>query len=119
MIVAGVLFAFGCDENGDTDAGTPGDDASMTDGGPGTDSGPMESCSDGIMNQDESDVDCGGTCGATCTPGDMCGGNGDCTTDMCNAGVCEGGADVHGRHDERHGDRRRLRRHDVHGLRDR
>ncbi|MGE0787266.1 MAG: hypothetical protein AB7S26_16460 [Sandaracinaceae bacterium] len=54
----------------------------------GRDGGMTASCSDGVRNQDESDVDCGGTCGATCTPGDMCGGNGDCTTNMCMDGVC-------------------------------
>ena len=64
----------GCDNGTGMDAG--GTDADMSDGGT-TDSGPTGSCTDGVMNRDESDVDCGGTCGATGTPGDMCGDGGD------------------------------------------
>ncbi len=36
------------------------------------------SCSDGIMQSDETDVDCGGVCGATCEVGQQCSKNGDC-----------------------------------------
>jgi len=36
------------------------------------------SCSDGIRNGDESDVDCGGSCGATCDLGFNCGADADC-----------------------------------------
>jgi len=39
-------------------------------------------CEDGVRNQDESDVDCGGGC-AACADGASCGVTGDC------AGVCE------------------------------
>jgi hypothetical protein len=70
------VLAFGCDNGGGDDGGTA--DGGMVDSGP-----PAETCTDGLMNQDESDVDCGGTCGATCTPGDTCADDGDCTTDDC------------------------------------
>ena len=85
------LALTGCDNGGDTDGG-------MADGGPGEDAAPAESCSDGVMNQDETDVDCGGTCGSTCMVGDMCGANGDCTTDICGAdGTCQPMPELHGR----------------------
>jgi hypothetical protein len=45
-------------------------------------------CSDGITNGVETDVDCGGgTCGA-CAPGKHCSTPADCTTDVCVANVC-------------------------------
>jgi len=54
-------------------------------------------CNDGIQNQDESDVDCGGICGANCTQGEMCGDGGDCASGYCeNPGsglVCSGCSD--------------------------
>lgn len=84
-LLAGGVLILGCsgpadpDDGGNADTGT-----GPVDAGP-----PAETCSDGTMNQDETDVDCGGTCGATCTPGESCGGNGDCTTDICTGGACE------------------------------
>lgn len=81
-----LLLAAACgDDGGDTPGvdGGPSVDGAMADMG-----GPVPSCSDGIQNQDESDVDCGGVCGATCQPGDMCGADGDCTTDDCD-GTCQ------------------------------
>ncbi|MEO0324090.1 MAG: hypothetical protein AAF447_14105 [Myxococcota bacterium] len=50
---------------------------------------PPPSCDDGEQNQDESDVDCGGVCGATCRPDEMCGDAGDCTTALCEGGICQ------------------------------
>ncbi len=47
-----------------------------------------ETCSDGVFNQNESDVDCGGTCGATCLTGADCNANEDCVSDSCVMGVC-------------------------------
>jgi hypothetical protein len=50
--------------------------------------GQRVSCSDGIPNQDETDVDCGGaTCGA-CGDGEMCQVPSDCTSGGCSSGVC-------------------------------
>src|SRR5690349_18345888 len=47
-----------------------------------TPSAPKASCSDGVKNQDETDVDCGGSC-ATCASGKSCGSNSDCTGGTC------------------------------------
>lgn len=43
-----------------------------------------QSCSDGRQNQDETDVDCGGSqCGATCKTGEVCVGSDDCADHRC------------------------------------
>ncbi len=46
-----------------------------------------ETCQDGIRNQDESDVDCGGTC-EPCPEGAECGGDDDCASGLCRDGHC-------------------------------
>jgi hypothetical protein len=46
------------------------------------------SCSDGIMNQDESSVDCGGSHCPPCVGGQTCNGNADCYTNSCVSGSC-------------------------------
>lgn len=48
-----------------------------------------ESCSDGIKNQDETDIDCGGSCSA-CTFGQKCLEASDCDTNECTGNVCSG-----------------------------
>ncbi len=48
-----------------------------------------ETCSDGILNQDESDVDCGGSSCVACLPGDTCNAAGDCDSAVCTGGVCQ------------------------------
>jgi hypothetical protein len=45
------------------------------------------SCSDGVRNGTESDVDCGGSC-QKCTDGRTCGNNADCQSANCSSGVC-------------------------------
>ncbi len=51
--------------------------------------GAGESCSDGWQNQDETDVDCGGSvCGATCLTGQSCGDGTDCVGGECTDSVC-------------------------------
>jgi DUF971 family protein len=45
-------------------------------------------CTDMVLNGDETDVDCGGSCGATCEVGELCGGSGDCIEGVCEFGVC-------------------------------
>ncbi len=50
-------------------------------------------CSDNVQNQDETGVDCGGTCtgeGFTCDDGVGCSTNADCTSSFCSKGVCTG-----------------------------
>lgn len=45
------------------------------------------SCSDGILNQDETDIDCGGSC-PDCDPGAGCSAPEDCVSGLCEGGVC-------------------------------
>ena len=47
-------------------------------------------CGDGVQNADESDVDCGGACGANCPTGGVCAENSDCASSDCESGVCHG-----------------------------
>jgi hypothetical protein len=44
-------------------------------------------CSDGVKNGTESDVDCGGSC-APCADGKHCGAAAECTTGQCTGGTC-------------------------------
>ena len=46
------------------------------------------SCSDGVGNGGESDVDCGGPC-AACAAGDACAGAGDCASGVCAGSTCQ------------------------------
>jgi hypothetical protein len=46
-------------------------------------------CHDGVRNGDESDIDCGGSCGATCEAGQSCNGSFDCKSNSCVSGVCQ------------------------------
>lgn len=48
------------------------------------------SCSDGIQNQGESAVDCGGPC-ALCAPGRACTSAAQCSTNLCGTGGCPAG----------------------------
>ena len=44
-------------------------------------------CSDGKKNQDETDVDCGGICGATCDDNEACKVMADCVHGYCTRGL--------------------------------
>ncbi len=44
-------------------------------------------CSDGVQNGDETDVDCGGSCGG-CDGGQRCGDVDDCASGVCAGGFC-------------------------------
>ena len=46
------------------------------------------SCSDNILNGEETDVDCGGSCDEKCYVGDNCRSNLDCRTNRCLSGSC-------------------------------
>lgn len=47
-------------------------------------------CDDGIRNQDESDVDCGGDTCDPCGQDEMCGDNADCDSGLtCDGGTCQ------------------------------
>jgi hypothetical protein len=45
-------------------------------------------CSDGLLNQDETDVDCGGSICSGCSNGDACILNSDCVSNSCASNVC-------------------------------
>ena len=51
-------------------------------------------CSDGVKNQTETDIDCGGACqpGQRCDVGEGCSANTDCLSDNCVANVCQEGS---------------------------
>jgi len=44
-------------------------------------------CNDGLQNGDETDIDCGNACGATCEPGEACLAGDDCVSFGCDAGT--------------------------------
>ncbi|MEO0325080.1 MAG: hypothetical protein AAF447_19125, partial [Myxococcota bacterium] len=78
-----------------------GRDASPEDAGPedaSADGGPEDagrgSCSDGIRNGDEADVDCGGSC-ETCANGARCGGASDCRSERCVDAECRSPEGTH------------------------
>ncbi len=53
-----------------------------------TDTTGGETCSDSVMNQDETDVDCGGLICGPCADGQMCAAPEDCASTNCDAGIC-------------------------------
>ncbi|NRA33237.1 MAG: hypothetical protein HRU17_07840 [Polyangiaceae bacterium] len=46
-------------------------------------------CNDNSQNQDETDEDCGGACGATCGLGQGCALGSDCITSVCSGNTCQ------------------------------
>ena len=50
----------------------------------------LNSCGDGIKNNNETDVDCGGVCSTKCAVGSGCESYQDCSSGLCGAGVCFG-----------------------------
>ncbi|MGZ3456797.1 MAG: hypothetical protein ACXVEF_44740, partial [Polyangiales bacterium] len=48
---------------------------------------PMPSCTNGLIDGDETDVDCGGSCGK-CDPGRGCASASDCAGGVCSKGLC-------------------------------
>ena len=95
-ILAFILAVAGCGEAPtEVDSGT----SPVTDSGPSVDggrddpdSGPAPSCDDGVRNQDESDVDCGGAASCPrCPDGSTCTTPGDCATGACMGGTCGSG----------------------------
>ena len=45
-------------------------------------------CDDGVLTTNETDIDCGGRCGG-CAFGQTCVVHADCTSQLCEAGVCD------------------------------
>ena len=54
---------------------------------PGTNTCTPPTCMDNVMNQDETDVDCGGSTCPACPDGDMCLVPTDCTSGVCDGGT--------------------------------
>lgn len=54
--------------------------------GTGTDTDDA-TCEDGTQNGDETDVDCGNSCGATCEDGEGCDDGEDCVSGVCDEGT--------------------------------
>jgi len=48
----------------------------------------LDMCSDGIKNNDETDVDCGGSC-SSCADGKGCGEDSDCMSNNCENDTCQ------------------------------
>jgi hypothetical protein len=66
LCVAVLAFGFGCDGGGEDEP----------------------SCTDGVLNGDETSLDCGGPDCTGCPDGSACVENGDCTSGTCTAGTC-------------------------------
>jgi hypothetical protein len=71
---------------GSAGRGGTGGSAGTGVGGAGGTSAP--SCTDGIRNQNETDVDCGGSCATKCAVNKSCAVNGDCKTGSCSHLYC-------------------------------
>jgi hypothetical protein len=63
-----------------------GSSSNNPEGGPASDA-PVTSCTDGIKNGDESDVDCGGDC-SPCQLNKACRAHSDCASAHCIDGKC-------------------------------
>jgi hypothetical protein len=72
-LAVALLVAVGCGD----DSGTGG----------GLDGGPPETCSDGVLSDGETDVDCGGACGG-CAVRKACEVDADCASSTCRIGTC-------------------------------
>jgi hypothetical protein len=64
------------------------DDCTTAECGPGMTCEEPPSCVNEILDGDETDVDCGGSC-PPCDDGEMCQVPGDCTSELCEDGTCD------------------------------
>jgi hypothetical protein len=79
------------DTSSTTDVGTStgGSTGSSTGGSTGSSTGePLPSCDDGLLNQDETDLDCGGAVCPACANDLACLVDLDCASNLCVANVC-------------------------------
>jgi len=85
----GDVDAAAFDAGGDAGGGADAPDmADVRDAAPAAPDAPAPTCSDGVTNAQETDVDCGGPDCARCGLGGSCGENGDCTSGVCLDGSC-------------------------------
>lgn len=68
---------------GRTDAGGSFGNGGASSGGAGTDGGPAASCTNGIQDGSETDVDCGGGVCPKCADGMKCSRRSDCVSNNC------------------------------------
>src|SRR5262245_21095253 len=74
---------------GSTGMGSTGGGTGSTGTGTGsTGTGAGPTCSDGVKNGSESDVDCGHDCPKRCLPDQGCNDASDCATSVCKANIC-------------------------------
>ncbi len=91
-LVTGSSCAASNDETAGPTGGSSGSGATsgVDGGGASGDSGPS-SCSDGVRNGSESDVDCGWLC-PKCADGKQCGAGPDCASGICEGAKCQPGS---------------------------
>ncbi|MEM6292135.1 MAG: hypothetical protein AAGA54_12745 [Myxococcota bacterium] len=71
--------------NGDSDT----ENATESDPDPTETDTSEDTCANGVLDGDETDVDCGGSCNNLCGDGDNCGGDADCASGNCgDDGTC-------------------------------
>ena len=75
-------------KHGDTQGACPAPNAQGADIPGANDPGANLTCSDGVKNGSESDVDCGGTC-PRCAVGKTCTSRNDCASSRCESGTCQ------------------------------
>lgn len=51
-------------------------------------------CSDGVKNQDETDVDCGGSACPKCAVSKVCKIAADCSSSVCKSNICQGKSSI-------------------------
>jgi len=76
--------------NGGVAGAGGGDTAGASVGASGGGGSPIAaSCVDGIRNQGETDVDCGGPACEACAPGEQCEVDADCSSGVCTSATCQ------------------------------
>ncbi|WP_434418883.1 DUF4215 domain-containing protein [Nannocystis pusilla] len=65
------------------------DDGNQIDDDPCSNACVHAGCADGVQNQGESDIDCGGEWCLACSPGQTCGTDSDCFSQDCEDGACQ------------------------------
>ena len=99
LIVPVGAAACGEDNVGVAEGGSRGIESVGGDGSSGTAAGtstgaddstgaPVDRCENELLDGDESDIDCGGSC-EPCGPGGQCGSDDDCDTMICSGGFCQ------------------------------
>lgn len=88
---AALLMLIACGDSASTSSSSSSSSSSGGDGGGSSsgDAGKTETCSDKVKNQDETDVDCGGSKCGKCEVPQACKAAADCKSGICTGGKCE------------------------------